>query len=74
MISARACHPKCLVKRIGGSVAFRHRQGDVAGTAMLTFSHGLEPDDQWLYLPSIKRVKRISSKNKSGPFMVWIPG
>lgn len=42
---------------------------DVAGTAMLTFSHGLEPDDQWLYLPSIKRVKRISSKNKSGPFM-----
>lgn len=42
---------------------------DVSGTAMLTFSHGLEPDDQWLYLPSIKRVKRISSKNKSGPFM-----
>ncbi|MBX2867795.1 MAG: outer membrane lipoprotein-sorting protein [Acidiferrobacterales bacterium] len=42
---------------------------DVEGTAMLTFSHGLEPDDQWLYLPSIKRVKRISSKNKSGPFM-----
>ena len=42
---------------------------DVAGTAMLTFSHGLEPDDQWLYLPSLKRVKRISSKNKSGSFM-----
>ena len=42
---------------------------DVAGTAMLTFAHGLEPDDQWLYLPAIKRVKRISSKNKSGPFM-----
>lgn len=42
---------------------------DVAGTAMLTFSHGLEPDDQWLYLPAIKRVKRISSRNKSGPFM-----
>ncbi len=42
---------------------------DVAGTAMLTFSHGLEPDDQWLYLPALRRVKRISSKNKSGPFM-----
>lgn len=42
---------------------------DVNGTAMLTFSHGLNPDDQWLYLPAIKRVKRISSKNKSGPFM-----
>ena len=46
-----------------------HEPRDVKGTAMLTFSHGLEPDDQWLYLPSIKRVKRISSKNKSGPFM-----
>ena len=42
---------------------------DVKGTAMLTFSHGLEPDDQWLYLPALKRVKRISSRNKSGPFM-----
>lgn len=42
---------------------------DVKGTAMLTFSHGLEPDDQWLYLPALKRVKRINSRNKSGPFM-----
>lgn len=42
---------------------------DVRGTAMLTFSHGLEPDDQWLFLPALKRVKRISSRNKSGPFM-----
>ena len=38
---------------------------DVAGTAFLTYSKVLEPDDQWLYLPSLKRVKRISSKNKS---------
>ena len=42
---------------------------DVKGTAFLTFSHILKPDDQWLYLPALKRVKRISSKNKSGPFM-----
>ena len=42
---------------------------DVKGTAMLTFAHGLEPDDQWLYLPALKRVKRIASRNKSGPFM-----
>jgi len=42
---------------------------DVSGTAMLTFSHGLDADDQWLYLPALKRVKRISSKNQSGPFM-----
>jgi len=45
------------------------RPTDVKGTAMLTFSHGLKPDDQWLYLPALKRVKRISSRNKSGPFM-----
>ena len=42
---------------------------DVKGTALLTFSHKTEADDQWLYLPALKRVKRISSRNKSGPFM-----
>ena len=42
---------------------------DVKGTALLTYSHGLQPDDQWIFLPALKRVKRISSKNKSGPFM-----
>ena len=42
---------------------------DVKGTATLTFTHKIGSDDQWLYLPSIKRVKRISSSNKSGPFM-----
>jgi len=42
---------------------------DVKGTASLTFSHSVKPDEQWLYLPALKRVKRISSKNKSGPFM-----
>lgn len=42
---------------------------DVKGTAFLNFSHPKEPDDQWMYLPALKKVKRISSKNKSGPFM-----
>ncbi len=42
---------------------------DVKGTATLTFTHKVGSDDQWLYLPSIKRVKRISSNNKSGPFV-----
>ncbi|MFK5985845.1 MAG: outer membrane lipoprotein-sorting protein [Pseudomonadota bacterium] len=45
------------------------RPRDVKGTAFLSFSHPLGNDDQWLYLPALKRVKRISSKNKSGPFM-----
>jgi outer membrane lipoprotein-sorting protein len=42
---------------------------DVKGTALLSFTHKQGPDDQWLYLPALKRVKRISSDNKSGPFM-----
>jgi len=42
---------------------------DVQGTSFLSFSHALVPDEQWLYLPALKRVKRISSANKSGPFM-----
>ena len=42
---------------------------DVAGTAILIHSHGTTPDDQWLYLPAVKRVKRISTRSKSGPFV-----
>ena len=42
---------------------------DVKGTAFLSYTHAVKPDDQWLYLPALKRVKRISSNNKSGPFM-----
>jgi len=42
---------------------------DVKGTRMLTWAHKIKDDDQWLYLPALKRVKRISSRNKSGAFM-----
>jgi hypothetical protein len=49
-------------------VIFDHPK-DVKGTAFLSFTHKAGPDDQWLYLPALKRVKRISSDNKSGPFM-----
>ena len=42
---------------------------DVKGTAFLSYSHSLVPDEQWIFLPALKRVKRISSSNKSGPFM-----
>lgn len=45
------------------------KPADVKGTAFLSFTHALVPDEQWLYLPALKRVKRISSANKSGPFM-----
>ena len=42
---------------------------DVNGTKMLTHSKKDGDDQQWLFLPAIKRVKRISSRNKSGSFM-----
>lgn len=42
---------------------------DVQGTAFLSFTHALQSDDQWIFLPALKRVKRIASSNKSGPFM-----
>ncbi len=42
---------------------------DIDGTALLSHAKILDPDDQWLYLPALKRVKRISSTNKSGPFV-----
>jgi len=42
---------------------------DVKGTKFLNYEHVKKDDDQWLYLPALKRVKRIASKNKSGSFM-----
>ena len=43
---------------------------DIRGTALLTHDN-IEPkdDDQWLYLPALKRVKRISSSNRTGKFV-----
>lgn len=51
------------------SLTIFDRPADVKGTVFLSFTHATEPDDQWLYLPALKRVKRISSANKSGPFV-----
>ena len=51
------------------SLTIFNKPRDVKGTAFLSFSHPVEADEQWLFLPALKRVKRISSRNKSGPFM-----
>lgn len=51
------------------SLTVFNKPKDVKGTAFLSYSHAIGADDQWLYLPSLKRVKRIASNNKSGPFM-----
>ena len=51
------------------SISIFDEPADIKGTAVLTHSHKVGSDDQWLYLPALKRVKRISSKNKSGSFV-----
>ncbi len=51
------------------SMTIFNKPKDVKGTAFLSYSHSVGADDQWLYMPALKRVKRISSRNKSGPFM-----
>jgi len=51
------------------SISIFDSPNDVKGTAFLSHTHVEKADDQWLYLPALKRVKRIASNNKSGPFM-----
>lgn len=42
---------------------------DVRGTSLLTHQDPKGDDNQWLYLPELRRVKRISSTGKTGSFM-----
>lgn len=42
---------------------------DVQGVSILTHSALNGNDQQWLFLPSVGRVKRISSSNRSGAFV-----
>lgn len=69
--SAREMRSRTLEVAADGdkSLVIFDRPPDVKGTALLSFTHKTGPDDQWLYLPALKRVKRIASNNKSGPFM-----
>jgi hypothetical protein len=41
----------------------------IRGTALLSHAHRVGVDDQWLFLPALKRVKKIAARNKSGPFV-----
>jgi hypothetical protein len=46
-----------------------HEPRDIEGTALLSYSRPSADDDQWLYLPALKRVKRIASGNRAGSFV-----
>ncbi len=52
-------------------VIFFLSPADVKNTAYLSYDWDLEEkeDDSWLYLPALRKVKRISSSDESGAFM-----
>lgn len=41
---------------------------DIKDIALLSHENIGKPDNQWLYLPAYKKIKRIASRNKSGSF------
>ncbi|MBB82544.1 MAG: outer membrane lipoprotein-sorting protein [Deltaproteobacteria bacterium] len=53
------------------SMMFFMSPADVEDTGFLTydFDEADRDDDQWLYLPALKKTKRIASSDKSGSFM-----
>ena len=53
------------------SLMFFLSPADVKNTGFLTFDYDEsgKDDDQWLYLPALRKTKRIASGDKSGSFM-----
>lgn len=52
------------------SIMFFQAPADVKNTSFMNWSYDSDQaDDQWIYLPALKRVKRISSDSKSDYFM-----
>lgn len=53
------------------SVIFFMSPANVRNTAFLTYDYddSKKDDDQWLYLPALKKTKRIASSDKSSSFM-----
>jgi len=53
---------------VRGIIVFLHPP-DIKNTALLTIGQEADDDYQWLYLPALKRVKRISGTGKTGSFV-----
>ena len=52
------------------NIMFFQSPADVKNTSFMNWSYDNDKsDDQWIYLPALKRVKRISSDSKSDYFM-----
>lgn len=57
--------------KIEKKIMFFTSPADVRNTSFMNWSYDKEgkDDDQWIYLPALKKVKRISSDSKSDYFM-----
>ena len=56
--------------KVEKSIMFFLSPADVKNTSFMNWTYdGDKSDDQWIYLPALKKVKRISSDSKSDYFM-----
>jgi len=68
-------YDKDLITTSGGEdrrrIMFFQSPADVKDTGFLTYDYAAndQDDDQWLFLPALKKTKRIASTDKSGSFM-----
>ena len=52
------------------SITFYESPASIRGTALLSFNYGDErEDDQWLYLPAARKIRRISSSDRGDYFL-----
>ena len=51
------------------SVMFYKKPKRIKGTGFLTFDNALKDDEQWLYLPALKKVRRVSSSDRGDWFL-----
>ena len=54
---------------INKSIMIFKAPASVANTRFLTIENEGRNDDQWIYLPSLRKIKRIASGERSGSFM-----
>ena len=60
---------KELADGISGSVMIFHSPASVEGTRFLTIAKDDGADDQWIYLPALRRVRRIAASERDSEFM-----
>ena len=54
---------------LSGTITVFLEPASVRNTRFLTIEHDNRPDDQWIYLPSLRRVRRIATTEKDTSFM-----